>query len=132
MDYSAPTYEVEIHVQKDLLLLVAKGEYSLPKTNACFELAIDQALLHKKSTLLIDGTNVTGTVPFMDRYYFGEHLAAYRAQHALHAVTKIALLGKEPVLDKERFGETVAVNRGTNVRVFTDSEAAATWLQADT
>jgi hypothetical protein len=35
---------------------------------------------------------------------------------------------KEPVLDPQRFGQTVAVNRGMNVKTFDNVEQARTWL----
>jgi len=40
-----------------------------------------------------------------------------------------SLIGKEPMIDLERFGETVAVNRGAIGKVFTDVDEAVAWLE---
>jgi hypothetical protein len=41
------------------------------------------------------------------------------------------VVGREPIVDKERFGETVAINRGTNVRVFTEMSEGLTWINEE-
>ena len=42
---------------------------------------------------------------------------------------RFAYVLEEPMLDPERFGETVAVNRGMRVRAFDNLEAARAWLE---
>jgi hypothetical protein len=41
---------------------------------------------------------------------------------------RMAILGREPIVHPERFGEIVAANRGADGRVFTDEAAARKWL----
>jgi hypothetical protein len=43
---------------------------------------------------------------------------------------RLAVLGNEPIIDPNRFGEIVATNRGANVKVFTDDPMALEWLLA--
>jgi RimJ/RimL family protein N-acetyltransferase len=76
--------------------------------------------------LLVDTTRLVSTTPgtTFERLRLGESGAAGAAASGI----RIAFIGSEPFLDPERFGETVAVNRGLNVRVFTDEVAALTWL----
>lgn len=76
--------------------------------------------------LLVDTTRLVSTTPgtTFERLRLGESGAAGAAASGI----RIAFVGREPFLDPERFGETVAVNRGLNVRVFTDEVAALTWL----
>ncbi len=45
------------------------------------------------------------------------------------AASAFAHVLKEPVLDPQRFGETVALNRGMNVRTFDNLEDALAWLR---
>ena len=42
---------------------------------------------------------------------------------------QFAYVLKEPVLDPERFGKTVAVNRGMLVKTFDNLEDALGWLE---
>ena len=41
---------------------------------------------------------------------------------------RLAVLGNEPMVHPERFGEIVATNRGAVMRVFTDEALALEWL----
>ena len=43
---------------------------------------------------------------------------------------RVALLGQEPIIHADRFGEIVARNRGADVRVFTVEAHALDWLTA--
>ena len=38
------------------------------------------------------------------------------------------MLGHEPMIHPERFGEIVAANRGADARVFTEEALALAWL----
>jgi len=121
-------FDINITVAEDLLTINVKGNYSLVKANNLFKLAIDSAVSQQKSRILIDVTNISGDIPFIDRFQFSEFLSIYRTEHASGKVSKIAMVGQEPIIDKRRFGETVAVNRGTNTKVFTDMSEASAWL----
>ena len=115
-------------VEEDFVRIVATGNYSLLKANHLFSHSIEYALLFKRAKILIDVTRITGNIPFFDRFEYSAFLAKYKREHALTKVGKIAVVGHEPIVDKDKFGETVAVNRGANVRVFTDMDNASAWL----
>jgi hypothetical protein len=51
------------------------------------------------------------------------------AQAAMKPRVRFALLGHEPMIHPERFGELVARNRGADARVFTDQDAALAWIR---
>ena len=51
-----------------------------------------------------------------------------RLVKAYGIVPRFAYVAHAPVRDPERFGETVAVNRGMNVKVFETPEDAMEWL----
>ena len=59
-----------------------------------------------------------------ERLQLGERGAALGATSGI----TVAMLAHESFLDPERFGETVAVNRGLRTRVFTNEVAALHWL----
>ena len=121
-------FDIKITVGEDLLSLCVNGNYSLVKANNLFKLAIDNAVSYNKSKILIDVTNITGSIPFLDRFRYSEFLATYRINNALGKVSSIAVVGQEPIVHGGKFGETVAVNRGTNARVFTNMSDAFIWL----
>jgi hypothetical protein len=45
---------------------------------------------------------------------------------------RVALLGQEPLIHPERFGEIVAARRGAVARTFTDEDGALRWLVGGT
>ncbi|HEX4959155.1 MAG TPA: STAS/SEC14 domain-containing protein [Lacibacter sp.] len=121
-------FNVEAFEGNNFMTLIASGTYSLERAIHLCKLSIDTCLLYNKKKILVDITKVTGNVPFFDRFQYAEALAQYKSKHALTAVSKIALFGNEPLIDKNRFGETVAVNRGVNIKVFTELNDALAWL----
>ncbi len=130
MENTSTQFEITIIEKEDLLLLSASGDYSLQKANNLFKLAVDNAVLRNKNVILIDVTTIIGSIPLFDRFQFAEFLSDYKRAHAVDKIDRIAVVGQEPIVDKEKFGETVAVNRGTNVRVFTDMGIASVWLNS--
>jgi len=65
----------------------------------------------------------------------GEFAAATAAQSKTRSAsgpTRFAYVLKEPLLDPDKFGETVAVNRGMSVRAFDNLEEALAWLEVPT
>ena len=128
MEQTNTQFDLIITAEENFLSVTARGKYSLLKANNLFKTAIDECIKHNKNKIFIDVTDIDGSIPFIERLEFSEFLANYRINNALGKVNSIAVLGHEPVVHKERFGETVAVNRGVNVRVFTDSTQASIWL----
>ena len=57
----------------------------------------------------------------------GEYVAVLNIEH-IGKINKIAVVGKEPLIHKDRFGELVGTNRGANIKGFTDIDEAKSWL----
>ena len=76
--------------------------------------------------VLADLRRIALTTPgsTFERFQLGEQAAGAAAPLG----TRVAVVGREPVLDPERFGITVAVNRGLTVEAFADEVAALRWL----
>ena len=115
-------------VEEDFVYLVATGDYSPIKADHLFSYSVENALLHKRAKILIDVTRITGNIPFFDRFEYSAFLAKYVREFASTKVGRIAVVGVEPIVDKNKFGETVAINRGANAQVFTDMDNAYAWL----
>ena len=64
----------------------------------------------------------------IERFLYGEFVAEAVKKLGVEAIPVFAYVLHEPVLDPMRFGETVALNRGMNLKVFDDYDSALEWL----
>jgi len=124
-------FEVKADSKEGYLLITISGEYSLPSTVEAINLILEFCAEHKPSKVLVDVSPIKGSIPSMDRFYFGEAFAARyfeekKSGKVSHA--RFAFLGKYPIVDPNRFGETVAVNRGMTLKVSIDRDEALDWL----
>ena len=120
-------YAVEL--RPDCVVLTCSGPYSRSEAFRVNDEAFDIAAKKNRRNILIDARKVHGRVPtILDRYDIGVNLA--RAWLEQLPRVRIALLGHEPLIHPDRFGEIVARNRGADTRVFTDEAEAMRWLLA--
>jgi hypothetical protein len=91
--------------------------------------AFRRAAAESRRNILIDARRVVGRAPtILERCEFGVNVAdGYLGQ--LPRI-RLALLGHEPMIFPDRFGEIVARNRGADARVFTVAAEAIKWLVA--
>jgi hypothetical protein len=113
------------------LHVAASGRFSLGEAKRTFIEMLEAIAHHRSDRVLLDGRALKGKPEFIERFYYGE----YAAERVLRLTTdgglpmpQFAYVLKEPVLDPGRFGETVAVNRGMNIRVFSEPGEALAWL----
>jgi hypothetical protein len=117
-----------LRVHPDYLEIGCAGLYSRPEALRLGEMAYREAALAGRECLLIDVRQVTGRVPgIFDRFELGTRIA--RHYRDSEPRVRLALLGHEPMIHPERFGELVARNRGADARVFTDQDAALAWIR---
>ncbi len=86
---------------------------------------------NKTRKVLFDGRGIAGDPTTLERFYYGESTAQAVAKFAAcggFLVPQFAYVLETPLLDPERFGETVAVNRGMNVKTFDNPDDALAWL----
>ena len=77
----------------------------------------------KNNKLLIDTAEAEFKVSLAERFLAVEEARVF-ARYRL----KVAVVTKPERLDPQRFGETVARNRGVNISAFTNVEDAEKWL----
>lgn len=119
-------FETELH--EGYVRVVFKGAYSVDAILSIVSAGIDFAIANDRSALLVDIREITGSIPSTnERYEMGSKTASI--QHGKDKLVAIALLGNEPWVDRDRFGETVAVNRAAVARVFASEADAMTWLE---
>ena len=120
---------IDVIVEEDFLRLRCSGHCSLADVTKVYSQVVSAALEHDRSRVLIDAILVDGELTTMERYASSEFIASDIRQRALGKITRIAVCGREPLIDPQRFGETVAVNRGVNAKASTDVNEAVAWLR---
>jgi hypothetical protein len=120
----------KVTIETDYLLVTTDGTFDVSDAKQLFERALDAAVDHQMRKILFDWRAVTGTPTTMDRFDLASHLAAAYHQRSREIFIRFALVGVEPLVDPQRFGETVAVNRGVPGKVTTDMSEAVAWLHA--
>ena len=123
---------VETSSHYGVLHVRATGEFTLASARSTFLEVVDALVKLQVEKVLFDGRALGGEPTFIERFYYGE----FAADTVLHAQAKLthgrspqfAYLLVDPVLDPQRLGETVAINRGMNVKAFDSVHDAAEWL----
>ena len=116
-----------LKVHAEYLEVGCEGLYSRAETLRVGEEAYAAAARENRSAILVDVRAITGRIPsILDRFEMGVRIA----RHYLETDPRIrlAVVGHEPMIHPDRFGELVARNRGADARVFTDGTEALDWL----
>jgi hypothetical protein len=124
--------KLDIQARGDLLAVDATGEFSLEKAQRTFLEMMEAVALHKTNRVFFDGRSIIGNPSTIERFYYAAFAAATAEQYKRHGrcgAIRFSYVLKEPVLDPEKFGETVAVNRGMCVKAFDNPEEALAWLE---
>ena len=115
----------------DTLHATLAGAFNLAEAQGTFLRILDTVEDNDVAKVLVDGRAVTGQLTATDRFDYGNFVAnavvessARRARQA----PKFAYVLLEPIIDKQRLGEIVAINRGMNVGTFDNLEDALKWL----
>jgi hypothetical protein len=82
------------------------------------------------SKVLVDCLLIVGSPTMVDRYALAEFLAqeVVGCIIAGKIVPHLAILGREPLVDPNRFAELVATNRGVQMKTVEQMEDALSWL----
>jgi hypothetical protein len=120
MEFSSTTHA-------DHVRIMASGEFSPEAALQLFERSFQVAADAGSDAMLLDVRSVTGREPTMtERYQWAVHVAELQARHQPRI--RVAVLGHEPLVHRERFGEIVAAHHGAVVGVFIDESLALEWL----
>ena len=124
---------VSIGAGSGLLRAMVTGEFALEEAQRTFLEILEAVARHSTDKILLDGRELTGDPTTIQRFLFSAFAAqavmSYRRAHRASRALQFAYVLQEPVLDPQRFGETVAVNRGMWVKVFDNPEDALGWLR---
>jgi hypothetical protein len=120
-----------VDLERQLLRVIYFGEFSLSRAEDTFQEILDAIVKDKLRRILVDGRQIVGAPEPLERFYYGKYVADGVNQTINRTrieVPRFAYVLKEPLLDKNKFGETVAVNRGMRVKTFEDIKQAEWWL----
>lgn len=120
---------VEVRSHTHYVELLCLGKFSRSEAFRVTDRAYSEAAAASRRSALVDVRGVSGRIPtILERFDMGVHIAARHLEHKPRI--RLALLGHEPMIHPERFGEIVARNRGADARVFTIEAEALDWLTA--
>ena len=120
-----------VDAEHSLLTVTYSGAFSLAEAEMNFLDLLDELVRHKLRKVLVDGRQLNGDPELAERFYYGSFVADAvnrTVNRTRCAVPTFAYVLNKPMLDPNRFGETVAVNRGMRVKVFDNLQQARWWL----
>jgi hypothetical protein len=85
---------------------------------------IDRFCCSSHHRLLVDEYGLQSHLSFLSNYEAGK-LAAGMLRNKRH---RVAIVSRDDLVENDRFFETVAVNHGSNIRVFIEKSDALQWL----
>ena len=116
----------------NVLYVAVGGDFTLDSAKRNFLEILEAVNEHKSEKVLLDGRKVVGEPTIIQRFYYGQFVAdAITAPDKNRGPVKdpeFAYVLLPPALDRGRLGETVAVNRGMNVKAFQNVHEAVQWL----
>jgi hypothetical protein len=125
---------LSIRADEGLLYAIYSGEFSLAEAESTFLQIFKVLEHHKVQNVVVDGRAITGEPSTIERFLYGEFVAAtyskLRRRTMCHS-PRFAYVLLPPVLDPQRLGEKVAVNRGMFGKAFDNLNEALEWLGID-
>jgi hypothetical protein len=120
--------------QPQYLRISLVGEWDNALIGEISDGILDLCAKHQTRRILCDMREFTGNPSVMARFNMATTFAVKyikgRLSHHLPPC-RFAVIGHHPLVDPNRFEETVAVNNGLPVKTFTDLEKALAWLTAN-
>lgn len=121
--------DCRIEDKSDYVLVTYSGSFDEDRLLGILANAVEQALEQDKPGVMVDVLEIPGPVPnVFERFNIGSRIADL--QRSKKKLIKIGVIGKEPIIDPNRFAETVALNRYGLVKVSTDRKEIENWMAA--
>ena len=125
---------MQIRFEGPLVYVSLAGEMDARLAEKTYREVLRECVAGGYSKMLIDCRAVSGELSTTERYSLGkvvadENTSVAASEPGRHV--RVALVGSDPFIDRDRFGETVAKNRGAAIKVTYDLESAYRWLGVD-
>jgi hypothetical protein len=125
----------ELTLRATHVLVVATGIFEDSEAKLTIREAIEAAAKHNLFKILIDCRQLNGEPGIVQRFDLADSISRYYHQSRIQSPGKpfirLAVVGSEPLIDRDRFGEVVARNRGVPIKVTTSFDEALQWLELD-
>jgi hypothetical protein len=100
------------------------GEFSIVMGKQCIDAMVEACSQTQISKALLDCRNMTGEIKMFSSFMVAEY-----GVKMIGIISKTALVAREDQMLSDNFVENVAVNRGVNLKLFTDADEAIDWLK---
>lgn len=123
--------KIQIEPKKQYLYVHLTGIFELNAAKECSIQFLDAADDFDLFVILVDALSLEGELSTMERFHYAEFMARKSREHKVTQKfdnLRIAYVAKLPIVDPQKFGETVATNRGMLVKATTDFKEAYEWL----
>lgn len=100
------------------------AEFSEVAGKQCVDAMVETCSQLQVSKALLDCRKMTGEIKILESFNVVTYGGKMRG-----LLSKIALVGREDQMLPDNFVENVSVNRGVNLKLFTDVEEAIDWLK---
>jgi len=119
-----------ISPEEGFLFVHVTGTFSLEDSKDIVTRIFDSLVLNPSGKVLVDFREATGEPGMVERFLHAMHLVGELNSRTpvVARSTRFAYLGKRPMVDPNRFGESVAINNGVTAKVTEDPEEALMWL----
>jgi hypothetical protein len=123
--------DLQVELKPNYVHLHCRGAFRFDSLLEVWEDAFRVAIDAGRKAVLVDLRGLEGApLTTIERYEQGVRVANVQQRFGLGIL--IAVVGYEPLVDPEKFGETVGKNRGGFGAVFTDIDEAVDWIEGVT
>jgi len=116
--------KLELSMVDGCLHCTYTGEFTVKDAKFTIDKVIEACLEHGTDSMLLDCRQMTGSLSIFDRFRVVDY-----GQKIKGMVSRCAIVGHLGIYLPDKFIETVAVNRGINLKVFLDIAEAEEWMQ---
>jgi hypothetical protein len=122
-------YHLEIIERGDYVIAKLGGVRSPETLLAAASTTTSYCKEHGFTRVLIDLRDMAGGLDTLETFEVAGHRLPH--QNGVRLLVRSAILDHTENVERIRFFETVALNRGLNVKVFDDRGSAVEWLRSD-
>jgi hypothetical protein len=120
------TYQVDIKAEEEYLHTVVSGIRNRQNVMAVTTDVLKACREHNINKALIDVRQLKGRLSVIDSFFIAAKEFANIRKYNI--INKAVIVDNKENEERYRFFENVAVNRGYNIRFFSDSDIALEWL----
>ena len=106
------------------LLVEFTGQFEVDSAKRSVDALVESCIKTKNPKVLFDIRSMTGDLSTLDRYRVGQY-----GSDTITRTTRFAMLARADQVSPDKFFENIAVNRGLNLKVFTNIDETVAWLK---